>query len=61
MREEKVTWEKIYKDFRNRHPRLKKEVANWQPREYATITITLKSGMILVYNYDDQRAYILNE
>lgn len=59
MKEEKITWIKILEDFKERYPRLAKEVCYWRPRDYATIQVNLKDGMMLEYNYDDHRAIIL--
>lgn len=57
---EKITWNKIFKDFKRRHPNLSKNVSYWRPFDYATIIIYLKDGMIITYNYDEHRAYILS-
>ena len=46
-------------DFKERHPKLGKEVCWWCPQDYATILIHLKDGMKITYNYDDHRATIL--
>lgn len=54
-----VTWKKILEDFKERYPRLGKQVCYWCPRDYATIQVNLNDGMMLSYNYDDKRAYIL--
>ena len=56
---EKITWKKILNDFKERHPRLGKEVCWWCPQDYATILIHLKDGMKITYNYDEHRATIL--
>jgi hypothetical protein len=61
LREEKISWKKILEDFKERHPKLAKEVCYWCPRDYATIQINLKNGMMLSYNYDEKRAVILCE
>lgn len=59
MKEGKVTWKDILADFKERYPRLAKEVCYWCPRDYATIQVNLKDGMMMSYNYDDHRATIL--
>lgn len=61
MREEKITWKKILEDFKQRHPKLGKEVCWWRPEDYATIRIHLNDGMIIKYDYDEKRATILCE
>ena len=51
----KVTWRKIYTDFKKRHPNLSKLSACYNPYDYAEIFIYLKDGTKLVYNYDTRR------
>ena len=55
-RPKKITWEVIYKDFRRRHPHLKKDVTYWRPHGYATIMLYLKDGRKMLYDYDSSRA-----
>lgn len=55
----KVTWKMILDDFKQRHPSLRKEVSCSRPYAYATILIYLKNGLVLTYNYDESRAYII--
>lgn len=59
--ERKITWCDIYKDFKKRHPNLKKEVAYWVPHDYATIKLKLKDGTSMLYNYDDHMAKFIKE
>ena len=47
----KVPWGKIYQDFRQRYPRLRKEVHMWEPYDYLKILIYFKDGSKLVYDY----------
>ena len=47
----KVAWKDIYKDFRDRHPNLKKEIVDWRPYDFLTIMLQLSSGERLVYEY----------
>ena len=56
---DKVSYKNILEDFKARHPNLAKLVCYWCPRGYATITIHLKDGIMLSYDYDDKRAVIL--
>ena len=51
----KVRWEDIYKDFKNRHPRLAKSATYWLPYAYATVIIFFKGGSRGIYNYDEQK------
>lgn len=52
----KITWDKIYKDFRRRHPNLSKDVINWRPYDYATILMQCKDGSKILYDYDTKKA-----
>jgi hypothetical protein len=61
VKPKKITWEIIYKDFRRRHPTLKKEVTYWRPHDYATIMLYLKDGTKMLYNYDYSRAVFCHE
>lgn len=58
---DKITWNKIHKDFKQRHPNLSKEVIHWQPYAYATIKLWMKDGSKIVYNYDNHRATFVND
>ena len=49
----KLTWKKIYDDFRQRHPTLRKHVMHWQPYSYATIVLRMDDGCEFTYNYDE--------
>lgn len=48
----KVTWNSIYSDFRQRHPNLQKHVAYWRPYDYATIILYMDDNYKFTYNYD---------
>ena len=52
---DKITWQKIYADFKLRHPNLSKMSDCFQPYDYAEIFVYLDNGMKLVYNYDIKR------
>lgn len=56
---DKLPWDKIRDDFKQRHPTLAKQIYHVQPYGYATVEIWLRDGMILAYNYDEHRADIL--
>ena len=51
----KVTWRKVYADFKKRHPNLSKKSACFCPYDYAEILVYLKDGTKLSYNYDTRR------
>ena len=51
----KITWQRIYADFKSRHPNLSKMSACYSPYDYAEIFIYLKDGTKLVYNHDTRR------
>lgn len=47
----KIKWSDIYKDFRMRHPNLKKMVTDWKPHDYLTILLRLNDGSQITYEY----------
>lgn len=51
MRQEKVTFTDIYKDFKARLPNLSKEVVYWKPSGYLSIQVVFKDGSQMVYDY----------
>lgn len=52
LKKEKITWEKVFKDFKDRWPSLRKSATYWCPHSYATIMIYLTGGERCLYNYD---------
>jgi hypothetical protein len=52
---EKITWAKVYEDFKLKFPNLKKEVLHWHPYTYATVKLYFKDGRKATYNYDDRK------
>lgn len=61
MANKKITWDVIYKDFKQRHPILSKQVLRWWPVDYLTIQIKLKDGSELVYYYWDHMGKFINK
>lgn len=59
MSSNKIPWQKVFDDFKRRHPRLSKQVTYWCPHDYLTVLIYLNDGMKLTYSYLDHRATIL--
>lgn len=56
---EKITWKMILSDFKERHPKLGKDVVYWCPHDFLTILIYLEGGMKITYNYFNHKATIL--
>lgn len=56
----KITWNVIYKDFKSRHPSLRKEVVYWRPYDYATILLYMSDGRYATYNYDRRAVRFLS-
>ena len=52
MKSEKITWEKIYNDFKLRHPKICKRVLGYEPYGYAEILIIFPDRVHIIYNYD---------
>ena len=48
----KITWKKVFEDFKERWPSLRRKVIHWQPYNYATIIIYFAEGERSLYNYD---------
>lgn len=59
--QEKLTWDKVYKEFKARFPNLRKEVVYWHPRDYMTIKVYLEDGRTLSYNHSTNTICILDE
>jgi hypothetical protein len=57
---DKVTWNKILQDFKERYPHFRKEVSYWRPHSYATIEVWLKDNRKLTYNYDEHVARFID-
>ena len=49
---EKITWNGIFEDFKQRHPKYAKRVAGFAPRGTATILLMFKDKVRRTYNYD---------
>lgn len=58
--QKKVTFDDIYRDFRRRHPNLKKHVVGYQPIGYMTIKLYLDDGSNMKYDGFRQRAYFMS-
>ena len=56
----KVTWNKIFTDFKKRHPNLSRMALDYRSYDYATIMVYLRDGLKLTYNYDSKRARFLS-
>ena len=48
----KITWDDVYKDFRQHFPKRVKNVNGFKPHDYATILIFFSDGSRATYNYD---------
>lgn len=51
MRQEKVTFTDIYKDFKARLPNLSKRATYWRPNGYLSIWVVFEDGSQMVYDY----------
>ena len=52
---EKITWDKIFQDFKDKHKKFAKKVIHWQPYSYATIQIWLPDSKKILYNFDTKK------
>lgn len=57
----KVTWEDVYKDFRRRFPRLRREAVHWHPHDVGTILLYFGKGVKATYEYDRHELKFLNK
>lgn len=55
MAKNKITWDDVYKDFKNRHPRLSKKVLGYFPYGYSTILLVFSDNVRMLYNHDKKR------
>lgn len=60
-RPEKITWDKIYRDFRKKCSGLAQRTIYWMPRGYLEITLFLDDGSKMRYNFFDKIAKFTNE
>lgn len=51
----KFTFEEIYKEFRDTHPRLSKGILRYEPIDFMKIRIFYHDGRSLDYNAFDRR------
>ena len=56
----KITFKKIYKDFKDRHPNLKKTIAYWRPYDYLRIIMIANDGVRMIYDYSDHKVTFVN-
>lgn len=57
----KITWNKVYSDFKTRLPNWHKEVVYWCPHDYLTILIYVKDGRKATYDYLNHKLTFLDE
>lgn len=58
---DKVLWIDIFKDFKQRHPNLSKNVEYWRPDNFLRIEIFMKDGTKMMYEYDKHKATFLKD
>lgn len=56
-----LTWKDIYNEFRQLHPNMKKQVADYRPHSYLTIVVYMKDGSKVLYDYTTKRCSFLRE
>jgi hypothetical protein len=47
----KIAWQDVYKDFRQRHPNLRKNSCGFEPSGYLSIIIFFKDKTKMSYDY----------
>ena len=58
---EPITFEEIYRQFQEIHPRLSKEVKTYKPVGYLTIDLYLWDGSVMRYDYLQHRPVFISE
>lgn len=53
-----LSWQLIFDEFKQRYPSICDEMVNWYASGYLKITIRLKDGCEIVYDYVNKRALI---
>ncbi len=57
----KLSWDKIYKDFRKTHPNYKNKVFWWCPHDFLKILIYLEDGRKITFDYQTREIVFLDE
>ena len=47
----KLTWDKIYKDFKTQYVSMGKNIVWWHPHDFAAIKLYFKDGSIGIYKF----------
>lgn len=61
VKEKKLTFKQLYKNFRKRSPTMKKHLLGFQPYGYMSIVMWVDSGELLVYDGYENKSYFLKE
>lgn len=51
LRQKKITWANIYKEFRKRFPNLAKKAIHYEPNDFMKIVIFMSDGTKMTYDY----------
>ena len=57
----KLTWNKIYEEFKDGYSSIYGDPSYWRPYNFATILIYLKDGQKITYNHDTKKVTTLEE
>lgn len=57
----KLTFKKIYQDFKDRHPNLKKTISYWRPHDYLKIFMIAKDGTRMLYDYSEHKVIFIDD
>lgn len=61
VKRDKISWNAIYTDFRERHPLSGRKIKDWRPYDQLTILLYVSDGSKITYNYLDKTVRILDE
>lgn len=56
----KVTWDDIYFEFKERYPRFRNAIVYWRPYQPSTIKIYTRNFKMYIYNYDEKIVEVLD-
>lgn len=57
----RMTWRDVYKEFRIFYPRLKQEVIDFKPYDYAQIKLFFKDGKRAIYDTNTKQCKFIVE
>lgn len=60
-KDERITWDVIFQDYKKRHSKKAKEVLHYCPHSFATILLYFPNRCRALYNYDTKEFRMLSK